>query len=52
MGRRRFRKWLTDNLPDLPDEFVEWILEKGIREESLSEIAERFEEWQRLKRAR
>ena len=42
----RLPKRLTDNLPDLPEEFVEWLLENGIRVESLSELAERFEEWQ------
>ena len=43
----RLPKRLTNNLPDLPEEFVEWLLENGIRVESLSELAEQFEEWQR-----
>lgn len=43
----RLPKRLTDNLPDLPSEFVEWMLEKGIRVESLSEIAEQLEEWKK-----
>lgn len=43
----RLPKRLTDNLPDLPGEFVEWLLENGIQVKSLSELAEQFEEWQR-----
>lgn len=43
----RLPKRLTDNLPDLPDEFVEWMQANGIRVESLSELAEQYEEWQR-----
>ena len=46
----RLPKRLTDSLPPLPGEFVEWLRQKGKRVLSLSEIVEQFEEWQRERR--
>ena len=43
----RLPKRLTDNLPDLPGEFVEWLRGKGKQVLSLSELVEEFEEWKR-----